>query len=113
MDHFILRVKRYLKYEKDKYPCGSCDFVGKTIDETIKHCKEKHNYDLAELLDLNGIDTKKPEGQSVKIPGKFKYCKAIGWMVNKYDRVQISINLTNYKVTSMQDVFDETEKLGC
>ncbi|MCK7528189.1 MAG: hypothetical protein MZV64_66755 [Ignavibacteriales bacterium] len=36
---------------------------------------------LAELLDLNGIDPKKPEGQSVKIPGKFKHCKAIGWMV--------------------------------
>ena len=72
--HSILRVKRYLKYEKGKYPCGSCDFVGKTIDETINHCKEKHNYDLAELFDLNGIDPKKPEGQSVKIPGKFKHC---------------------------------------
>jgi glutamate formiminotransferase/formiminotetrahydrofolate cyclodeaminase len=109
---FYFKSEKILKYEKDKYPCGSCDFVGKTIDETIKHCKEKHSYDIAELLDLNGIDIVKPEGQSVKIPGKFKHCKAIGWMVNKYDRVQISINLTNYKVTSMQDVFDETEKLA-
>ncbi len=33
-------------------------------------------------------------------------------MVDKYDRVQISINLTNYKVTSMHHVFDETEKLA-
>jgi len=101
-----------LKYEKGSYPCGSCDFGGKTIEETIKHCSDKHKYDLTELLDLNGIDVKKPEGQSVKIPGKFKQCKAIGWMVNKYDRAQISINLTNYKVTSMHHVFDETEKLA-
>ena len=97
----------------DKYPCGSCDFVGKTI--LVKQLNIVMIFiimNLAELLDLNGIDSKKPEGQSVKIPGKFKHCKAIGWMVNKYDRVQISINLTNYKVTSMQHVFDETEKLA-
>ncbi len=109
---FYFKSEKILKYEKDKYPCGSCDFVGKTIDETIKHCKDVHNYDLIELLDLNGIDPTKPEGQSVKIPGKFKHCKAIGWMVDKYDRAQISINLTNYKVTSMHHVFDETEKLA-
>jgi glutamate formiminotransferase / formiminotetrahydrofolate cyclodeaminase len=109
---FYFKSEKILKYEKDKYPCGDCDFIGKTIDETIKHCKEAHNYDLVELLDLNGIDPKKPEGQSVKIPGKFQYCKAIGWMVDKYDRAQISINLTNYKVTSMHHVFDETEKLA-
>lgn len=109
---FYFKSEKILKYEKEKYPCGSCDFTGKKIEETIKHCKDVHNYDLVELLDLNGIDPNKPEGQSVKIPGKFKHCKAIGWMVSKYDRAQISINLTNYKVTSMQDVFDETERLA-
>ncbi|NWF50420.1 MAG: glutamate formimidoyltransferase [Ignavibacteriaceae bacterium] len=109
---FYFKSEKILKYEKNNYPCGNCDFTGKTINETIKHCKEEHKYDLAELLDLNGIDPEKPEGQSVKIPGKFRHCKAIGWMVPKYDRAQISINLTNYKVTSMHDVFDETEKLA-
>ena len=86
--------------------------VGKSIDETIKHCKEVHKYDLVELLELNGIDSQKPEGQSVKVPGKFKYCKAIGWMVPNYDRAQISINLTNYKVTSMYHVLEETRRLA-
>lgn len=109
---FYFKSNDILKYEAGSYPSGLDDFVGKTIDETIKYCKQKFNFDLAELLDLNGIDPKKPEGQSVKIPGKFKYCKAIGWSVPKYDRVQISINLTNYKVTSMHHVFDETEKLA-
>ena len=109
---FYFKSEKILKYDNGKYPCGSCDYEGNTINETIKHCKELHNYDLAELLDLNGINPAKPEGQSVKIPGKFKHCKAIGWMVSKYDRAQISINLTNYKVTSMQDVFVETERLA-
>jgi len=109
---FYFKSEKILKYEKDKYPCGNCDFIGKTFADTVKHCKDVHNFDLIELLELNGIDSSKPEGQSVKIPGLFKHCKAIGWMVNKFDRAQISINLTNYKITSMHDVFDATEKLA-
>ncbi|MGQ9643010.1 MAG: cyclodeaminase/cyclohydrolase family protein, partial [Ignavibacterium sp.] len=109
---FYFKSEEILKYQKGSYPCGSCEFIGKSIEETIQHCKEVHNYDLAELLDLNGIDPKNPEGQSVKIPGKFKHCKAIGWMVPKYDRAQISINLTNYKITSMHQVFDEASRLA-
>ncbi|MCH7772017.1 MAG: glutamate formimidoyltransferase [Bacteroidetes bacterium] len=109
---FYYKRPKILKYKESKYPCGLDDFVGKTIDETIKHCKEKHDFDLVELLKLNGVNPEKPEGQSVKIPGKFNYCKAIGWMVPEYDRAQISINLTNYKVTSTHHVLEETRKLA-
>ena len=109
---FYYKRAKILKYKEGEYPCGLDDFVGKTIDETIKHCKEKHDFDLVELLKLNGVNPKKPEGQSVKIPGKFNYCKAIGWMVPEYDRAQISINLTNYKVTSTHHVLEETRKLA-
>ncbi|MFH1197347.1 MAG: glutamate formimidoyltransferase [bacterium] len=109
---FYFKSEAILKYEKGKYPCGNCEFDGSTIDETIQHCEEVHSYDLKYLLELNSVDLKKIEGQSVKKPGKFEHCKAIGWMVSKYDRVQLSINLTNYKVTSMQHVFEETKKLA-
>ncbi len=109
---FYYKSDDILKYEKGNYPCGDCDFNGKTFKETIDHCKEKHQYDLADILEQHGIDPENPEGQSVKKPGKFKYCKAIGWMVPKYDRAQISINLTNYKVTSMHHVLEETRKLA-
>jgi glutamate formiminotransferase/formiminotetrahydrofolate cyclodeaminase len=110
---FYYKSPKILKYEKGNYPCGNEDqFVGKSVYEAIKHCKDVHGYDLKELLELNGIDPKKPEGQSVKVPGKFKHCKAIGWMVPEYDRAQISINLTNYKVTSMHHVLDETRRLA-
>jgi glutamate formiminotransferase/formiminotetrahydrofolate cyclodeaminase len=109
---FYYKKTKILKYKDGEYPCGLDDFVGSTIDETIKHCKEKHNFDLASLLSLNGVNPAKPEGQSVKVPGMFNYCKAIGWMVPEYDRAQISINLTNYKATSTHHVLEATRKLA-
>ena len=103
---------KILKYTDGNYPCGNCEFEGKTIDETIEHCEKEHGYSLVELLKLNGIDPQKPEGSSVKKPGMFKHCKAIGWMVPNYDRAQISINLTDYNVTSMHHVLEATRKLA-
>ncbi len=44
--------------------------VGKSIDETIKHCKEVHKYDLIELLELNGIDPKNTRRAISKSSGK-------------------------------------------
>ena len=109
---FYFKGTKILKYKEGNYPCGSCGFDGKTISETIEHCKKEHNYDLVDLLKVNGVNPEKPEGESVKKPGKFQNCKAIGWMVKKYDQAQISINLTDYKVTSMHDVLEETRKLA-
>lgn len=111
-EKFYFKSEEILKYKEGYYPCGSCDFIGKTFQETVEHCKNVHGYDLIELFELNAMDVSKPEGQSVKIPGLFKHCKAIGWSVPKYDRVQISINLTNYKVTSMHHVFDKAVELA-
>ena len=99
-------------YEAGSYPCGECEFTGKTIVETVAHCKENHDYDLSELLYNNGVNQNKPEGTSVKKKGLFKHCKAIGWMVDEYDRVQISINLTDYHVTSTHDVLEKTRELA-
>lgn len=110
--NFYYKSEEILKYEKGNYPCGNCNFTGKSMTETIAHCSNEHNYDLVYLLRLHGIDAQNPEGNSVKKPGMFKHCKAIGWMVPKYDRAQISINLTNYKVTSMHHVLEAARKLA-
>lgn len=59
------------------------------------------------LKDENDKFLKDAGGNKLKQPGKFKNCKAIGWYVDDYKRAQISINLTNYHVTSMHHVFDE------
>jgi len=109
---YYFKGREILKYAEGYYPCGTCDFDGKTIEETIEHCESEHNYDLADLLSLNGINPQKSEGKSVKKPGMFDFCKAIGWMVPEYGRAQISINLTNYKITPMHEVLEATRKLA-
>lgn len=109
---FYYKRPSILKYREGSYPSGLDEFVGKTIEETATYCKEKYGFDLFELLELNGINPQNPEGESVKIPGKFKNCKAIGWMVPEYDRAQISINLTDYKTTPMHLVYEEAKKLA-
>ncbi len=102
-----------LFYKKESFPCGNCDYIGATFDETRKHCNGEHGYDLDQLLKLNNIDSKKDiVGHKVYRAGKFKDCKAIGWFVDEYKRAQISINLTNYKVTSMHDVLDAARTLA-
>lgn len=49
-------------------------------------------------------------GKKTHIPGVFKHCKAIGWYIPEYGRAQISINLTNYKITPIHDVYDYVVK---
>jgi glutamate formiminotransferase/formiminotetrahydrofolate cyclodeaminase len=53
---------------------------------------------------------KDAEGNDVRIPGTLKACKAIGWYIEEYGIAQISMNLTNYKITSVHMAFDEVCK---
>ncbi len=56
--------------------------------------------------DAAGKIIKGEGGKTVFDPGRFKECKAVGWYIEEYDRAQVSINLTDYHITPMQDVFD-------
>lgn len=49
-------------------------------------------------------------GEPVRIPGKLKAVKGIGWFIDEYGIAQISYNLTNISITSMHQAFDETCK---
>ena len=49
-------------------------------------------------------------GEPVRIPGKLKAVKGIGWYIEEYGIAQISYNLTNISITSMHKAFDETVK---
>ncbi|MBC7349508.1 MAG: glutamate formimidoyltransferase [Candidatus Aminicenantes bacterium] len=66
--------------------------------------------------DRNGHIVYDKKGQPVKVPGKFRAVKAVGWYIDEYGLAQISINFTNYKITPPHLVFDEAcrlaEKLG-
>ncbi|SNR36680.1 glutamate formimidoyltransferase [Lutibacter flavus] len=61
----------------------------------------------------NGVSGKKvldKNGEPVRIPGKLKAVKGIGWYIEEYGIAQISYNLTNINITSMHVAFDETVK---
>jgi len=45
-------------------------------------------------------------GAKKRIPGLLKYIKAIGVELNEYKITQVSLNLTNYKETSIHKVFE-------
>ena len=49
-------------------------------------------------------------GEPVRIPGTLKSVKAIGWYIEEYGMAQISMNLTNYNITSIHQAFDEVCK---
>lgn len=49
-------------------------------------------------------------GEPIRIPGKLKAVKGIGWFIEEYGIAQISYNLTNINITAMHVAFDETVK---
>jgi glutamate formiminotransferase / formiminotetrahydrofolate cyclodeaminase len=57
--------------------------------------------------DKDGNILRDESGQSIKQPGRFQNIKAVGWYIEDYGTAQISINFTNYKKTSIHEVFDE------
>jgi len=66
--------------------------------------------------DAAGEIVRDAEGKAVKAPGRLKAVNAIGWYIEEYGRAQVSINLTNYRVTAPHEAFEEcvreAEKLG-
>ncbi len=52
------------------------------------------------------------DGNYIKIPGKFKHVRAIGWYVDEYKAAQISINFTNYKLQPIHDVVEELRRIA-
>jgi len=87
------------------YPCGPCDFVGSSFEELEAHYAEVHDGNLRERFEGLEIDPENPQGH-VFTDGLFQHVKAIGWVIDEYNRAQISMNLTNYKVSSAHEVLE-------
>lgn len=88
-----------------RYPCGPCDFVGASFEELETHYREAHGGDLRARYEALDIDPDNPSGP-VFADGRFKDVKAIGWVIDEYKRAQISMNLTNYKVSPPHEVLE-------
>ncbi|HET8900745.1 MAG TPA: glutamate formimidoyltransferase, partial [Holophagaceae bacterium] len=103
-----------LTYAEGLFPCGNCETHDEASFEALEaHCRDEHGYDLRHLLGLNGIDVSKSVlGEKAYRAGLFAHCKAIGWVVEAYGRAQISVNLTDYKVTPAHEVLDAARELA-
>ncbi|MCK4303876.1 MAG: glutamate formimidoyltransferase [Candidatus Eisenbacteria sp.] len=64
------------------------------------------------LRDGNGKVVKDEQGNKLRKPGLLKECRAVGWIIDEYGKAQVSINLTNYHVTSMHKAFDTCCEVG-
>ena len=66
--------------------------------------------------DENGKIVRDENGKAIKVPGRLKFCKATGWYIDEYAMAQVSMNLTNYKVTpphlAVEVCREEAQKRG-
>lgn len=56
---------------------------------------------------ISGSIAKDEKGEEIRIPGKLKGVKAIGWFIGEYNVAQVSINITKFRETPLHKVFDE------
>jgi len=76
-----------------------------TSDKEIAH-------KIAGIIRESGCTTTTGDGQRIRIPGVFRSVKAIGIPLEEPGVAQVSMNLTNYRVTSMHLVFEKVRQLG-
>tara|TARA_B110000495_G_C23030535_1_gene613608 strand:+ start:908 stop:2728 length:1821 start_codon:yes stop_codon:yes gene_type:complete len=103
-------------FEKDKYPDGNSDFIATSFNELSKYYLNNYGKDLRERYTSLGLDPDDLIGKPVYKDGKFSNIKGLGWVIPEYNRAQISMNLTNYKISSIHEIYDavceEAEKRG-
>jgi len=83
----------------------------------IKSTDVKFAKEIAEILRESGRPKRdeagnviKIDGITVKEAGRLKCFKGMGVSLEKYQITQVSINLTNYNVTSLHAAFEEVKK---
>ena len=99
-------------FEEGKYPDGNSDFVAGSFDELADFYKDTYGADLYKRYRSIGLDPDDLIGRPVYKDGMFTHLKGIGWVVDDYQCAQISLNLTNYKITSPADVLEAVRELA-
>ncbi len=61
-------------------------------------------------MDKDGNIIRDKDGKTIKVPGILKATKGVGWYIDEYKMAQVSINLTNYKITPPHIAFEECKK---
>jgi len=83
----------------------------------IKSTDIKISKEIAETLRESGRPKRdiqgnviKENGKTVNVPGRLKTVKGMGVSLEKYNITQVSMNLTNYNITSIHTAFEEVKK---
>ena len=83
----------------------------------LKTADLKYSKEISEILRESGYPKRdengnliKVDGKTVKIPGRLKEVKGMGVALPKYNITQVSMNLTNYKITPIHLAFEEAKK---
>ena len=99
-------------FEDGKYADGNSDFVAGSFEELAAFYKKTYGADLYERYRSIGLDPENLTGRPVYKDGMFTHLKGIGWVVDDYNCAQISLNMTNYKVTAPAEVLEAARELA-
>lgn len=93
---------------------GARDFlIAYNVNLNTKSVKRANSiaFDIREAgrikTDEKGKKVLDKDGNEIRIPGKLKGVKAIGWYIQEYGIAQVSINITKFRETPLHIVFDE------
>ena len=50
------------------------------------------------------------QGREMRVPGRLKAVRAIGWYIEQYRQAQVSVNLISYRTTPLHEVFETTRE---
>ncbi|MBN1631467.1 MAG: glutamate formimidoyltransferase [Thermoleophilia bacterium] len=62
--------------------------------------------------DEEGNLVRDDDGNKIRADGLLQACRAVGWIIEEYGQAQVSINLTDYHVTSVHQAFDTCCEVG-
>ena len=94
------------------YPDGNSDFVAGSFEELAAHYESTYGRDLYDRYRRIGLDPDNLAGRPVYKDGLFTELKGIGWVVESYGCAQVSLNLTNFKVTPPEAVLEAARELA-
>ena len=96
---------------------GARDFlIAYNVNINTKSVKRANSiaFDVREAgrmkTDTSGKKILDASGKEIRIPGKLKGVKAIGWYIEEYGIAQVSINITRFRETPLHIVFEECRK---
>lgn len=96
---------------------GARDFlIAYNVNLNTKSVKRANSiaFDIREAgrvkLDTQRKKVLDEKGNEVRVPGKLKGVKAIGWFIEEYGIAQVSINITRFRETPLHIVFEECYK---